>query len=214
LLVDHSGATEISFGSQRPVLSEINQVATAFTPSNKIKSNAYIASFGSVVEKNVSAVDGLSASGAAPLDTALVSALDETALIKSGNKSESAAVVVITNGNSIGSPNSIIEQSNKQGKTPVYVVNVEGSKVTSAQNISNYQEIAKRTEAKYWSANSANISAVTQDVEQTLTPETKHNTADPYEDLFIIASLISCVLTVKTYRNRRHGLLQRNLEGK
>lgn len=214
LVVDHSGATEISFGNQGPVLPEINQVATAFTSSNRINSNAFVASFGSVTEKNVSAVDSLSASGNAPLDTALSNALDQTAIIKSGNKSESAAVVVITNGNSVGSVQSVVEQSNQQGKTPVYVVNVEGSKVTSAQNISSFEQIAKRTDGKYWSANSANISAVTSDVEQTLTPEHKHNNADPYQDMFILAALIGGVLTVKTYRNRRHGLLQRNIEGK
>lgn len=214
VVIDHSGATGLSVGGQKPVLSEINQVASAFTPNNRISSEAFVASFGGVVETQVSKVDSLSPSGYAPLDVAVNEALDQTAVVKNGDKLKNTAVVVITNGNTIGSPNVVISQSNKQDKTPVYIVDVEATKGTSIQDASSYRSISTRTGAKYWTANDTNINTVTSEVEQALISEHQQTRNNPNKVLDIFVALASGLIGVKEYRQRRRGHIQRNLGGK
>ena len=218
VVVDHSGATGLRIGSAQPIAPEIDQIADDFVSNSHIVSNAFVASFSSVTETNVSKVDSMAPSGDAPLDTALVSALNATGLDKEGKKTKSDSVVVITNGNYIGSPSAVISESKAQGYTPVYVVNVEGAQATSTQYISEYEQIVSGTKAKhpYWNANSKNINTVAQEVENTLTPaEHEQNKSNPNRNLFIFGALFSGLAFTQAFRSRRRGVVQsNNVEGK
>jgi len=218
VVVDHSGATGLKIGDAKPLAPEIDQIANDFVSNSHIVSNAFVASFSSVTETNVSKVDSMTPSGDAPLDTALENALNVTGLDEQGKKTKSAAVVVITNGNYIGSPSAVISESKAQGYTPVYVVNVEGAQATSSQYISDYKQIVSGTKAKhaYWNANSQNINTVAAEVENTLTPAVhEQSKSNPNQDLFIIGALFSGLAFVQAFRSRRRGVVQsNNREGK
>jgi hypothetical protein len=214
VVVDHSGATGLSIDGSAPVLPTINKLASAFVSSHVINSEAFVASFNSVTEAKVSNVNSMTVSGYAPLEAALSNAFERTALIKNGNKSKDAAVVVITNGNTIGSSQAINAESKKQGNTPVYIVNVEGSKTTSPQDVSEFKTISKETHAKFWAANETNVNTVVSEVEKALTPEHKISQMNPDKDLLVFGSLISLLIAFKAFTSKRRGLLQRNIEGK
>ena len=214
VVIDHSGATGLNIGGEAPVLPYINKLADSFTSSNTVNSEAFVASFNGVTETKVSNVSSLSVSGFAPLEAAVSNALEQTALIKNGNKSNGAAVVVLTNGNNIGNPQTIKSESLAQGKTPVYVVNVEGANTTSPQLVSEFKSIASETNAKYWSANETNTNEVVKEIENTLSPEHRSNKANPYQDFLLFISGVAGLSGFRAYRSRRQGLLQRNIEGK
>lgn len=214
VVVDHSGGTKIRVDGQNPVLPEINHVAKAFTSSDRITSTAFVGGSNGVTETKISKIDSIAAYADAPLDVAVNSALDQTALIKNGNKKRDAAIVVITNGNTIGSTAAVISKSTSQNKTPVYIVNVESSNTTSPENISSYKTIAKDTGAKYWSAESININTITKDVEQTLSPENKPTKINPNKGLDVFVALAAGLISVKEYRQRKRGQIKRNLRGK
>lgn len=205
LVVDYSGATGVGEPGSRPV-DTTNKVVDIFADRNDddFSVQAYVAHAGGVTSREPDTVDNLTPFGRAPLDQALTHALDSvtTEVIPSDDDEKNAAIVVVTNGNSIGGVNSVVSRADKQGaNASVYVVNVKDT-ITEKQQ-ADLEAIATKTGGQYWTeqeATTENISSIIEDLEppkQELEPS--HGVAER-----ILAGLVSAGLLVTAVRARRN----------
>jgi len=175
VVVDHSGATGLDIGG-KPVISEIDQVVNQFTNAKGMNVEAIVASSGSLKTVQIDKVAGSIASGPADMPSATSLALSRAAEVPPANDGKkfkaNAGVLVITNGNAIGSSKAVARQAEQQYgaskvATPVFIVNVEGDKA-GEDVTSELQKIASETGANYWSADKGNLDKVAEDVRSTI----------------------------------------------
>lgn len=174
IVVDHSGATNIAIEGE-PVVMQINKVVAEFDDS-KLTTNVTVARSGTQKTVPISEVSQDLPFGDANMQEATSLALSRTAKVmpvSEGDKlKRNAGVLVITNGNTIGDPLTVVTEAVSQYggelKTPVFIVNVEGDKA-GPQITEDLQMIAKASDAKYWDAEKSNLQTVVSDVRETIT---------------------------------------------
>ncbi|GAC1391504.1 MAG: hypothetical protein NVSMB46_04270 [Candidatus Saccharimonadales bacterium] len=208
IVVDHSGATNFN-AAGLPASKQINSIAAKFNKTGDVVTNAIIASSGYVKSSKVENVSLDTPFGDAPLDQAANLALSNTAKEKNyfniTHKNSNAAVLVLTNGNDFGNKDAIIKASQEQGKTPVFIVNVEGDDVSSNQNTADFRAIAKQTNGEYWNAHQDNIGYVSNAVRNAIVPHEvgNKNPNNNIEELYLMELALGLgALCVSAYSNR------------
>lgn len=165
VVIDHSGATGIG---DRPIES-INDIALELVDED-IDTSAVVASSG--VER-IMPLDEIIQNqpfGDARMDRAAATAIDRSTEIQReiiGSETErSIGIVAITNGNTLGDPQHVIERA-EESNIPIFVVNVEG-KDAPANVASELESIAEGTDGKYFEAEAANAEEIAQEVDDVL----------------------------------------------
>jgi hypothetical protein len=154
VVVDRSGATNLSAHGQ-PVLGEINDIVGQLQGIKHATAQAEVAQYGGVIKTSLDQVKTIRAVGDAPLAAATGTALD--------NAAPKGAVVVVTYGNSVGTPDAILSKEPKaKSKVPVFVVNVEKA---GSPHTAELRAVAHATHGQYWDASRSNVSQVTQAVQ-------------------------------------------------
>ncbi|HTB48939.1 MAG TPA: hypothetical protein VK712_02555 [Verrucomicrobiae bacterium] len=163
VVVDRSGATALALDG-KPVIGQIDGLVTQLHGLQHVTAQAEVASFGGVSQPEpLKDVKATQATGDAPLGEATGIALGRAGL---GASKHDAAVVVLTNGNSIGSPKDIASQEAKAHEsTPIFIVNVEGA---GSSATSDLRAIAQETGGRYWDAHNSSVKTIAQDVQSSL----------------------------------------------
>lgn len=204
IVVDHSGATGL--GDRKP-LNQINTLASKFVQGAP-DSQAVVARAGEVRILTPAEVAKDIPFGDAPLEQAYQTATDNNNRLRVAAfddfKKKSIGTLVLTYGNSIGNPATIIETAKAQG-SPVYVVNVTSAAKGQA-NTKPLQEIAEKTDGKYWDGTTADpndvLKTVTDGLVSRSAPEVKKNTDVPGR----VKSVLPFILAVPIIRAwRRRG---------
>jgi len=154
VVVDRSGATNLSAHGQ-PVVGEINDIVSQLQGIKHATAKAEVAQYGGVAQKNLDQVKTIPAVGDAPLPEATGTALD--------NAAPKGAVVVVTYGNSVGTPDAVLSKEPKtKSKVPVFIVNVEKA---GSPHTAELRAVAHKTGGQYWDASRSNVTQVTQAVQ-------------------------------------------------
>ncbi len=169
VVVDRSGATAFSgpdANAQAPN-QQIDRIAGIFTEEDGIKTEGFVAVAGEVRPTRVDQLNSVSPSGDAPIGQALTVAMGRIGeqRAKAGAIAPKSAIVVTTNGNTLGDPATIAAAA-KANNTPVYVVNVEGASDPTA--VTQLQEVAKQTGGQYWDVNSQNTDKMRGTIQKKL----------------------------------------------
>ncbi|HSW85512.1 MAG TPA: hypothetical protein VLF79_02785 [Candidatus Saccharimonadales bacterium] len=187
VVVDRSGGTLTVDNGQPASLAD--KLISQLQDIKHVDPHAQVANYGLVQSTSLEQAIKIPPSGDADLAQATTTAL--------GNAQPKGAVVVITNGNSIGSPNSVKEESTN---TPIFIMNVQksGSSATS-----NLRAIAHETGGKYWDAYHSDAGSAVSDIQRAVTPAEVKKPAEGSTDWGIIAlSGILMVATAGLYRGR------------
>lgn len=177
LVIDHSGATALGSPS---TLEKINGIANQFV-DRKIDSEAVVSRSGEVRIVKTSDVSKDFAFGDALLDQALQTALDNTQRARDAEagtvaSDKKAAIVVVTNGNSIGEPEGVVAKAKAAG-TVINIVNVEpdaSNKVPSSKATSDkLKAIVTQTSGTYWDSANADPTKIREKIVSTLHSDKK-----------------------------------------
>lgn len=208
ITIDHSGATELGIN---PAAGEISKLSQEFANANQVNATAFVAGSGEVKTMKPSKVTADQPFGDAPLVQATESALDAAKLNRAkattSGTHQSAAVLAITNGNSLGDSTAIIAQAQAES-VPVYTVNVE-AKPTDQSTTQDLQHIAAATKGEYWDINAGNINQVGPKIKAALAPEQVKDKQSSSNRLpiRIFTSVVSAGALAIGYRKRRLSTL-------
>jgi len=179
IVIDHSGATGLAIGD-KPVVSQINSIVSQFVDVDNLKVEAIVSSAGTETPMRIKKVSSSEPFGVADLPSAMDMALSRASELapvqENGESKASAGVLLITNGNTGGKPKAVLAKA-KQNlhesgvTTPIFVVNVEGSKASRTVT-EDLKTIAEKTGAQYWAADIDNLSSVAEDVRKTVIADT------------------------------------------
>lgn len=206
VVVDHSGATQLDFGA-KPAVEQVDGLVRAIG-DRKVKGEALVAGSGTVRSFTFAKVSKDKPFGDAPLSQATGLALDRAARVDASNSTSTKAnsgVVVITNGNTIGSSQHLTKTA-RDNETPIFIVNVEKQGKNNPKKVADLQQIARHTHGRYWAANELNVDKVIKEVTNTLAPETP--TAEvPGKDLLKILGGLSLIAGIGYFRRRKNYAL-------
>ena len=205
IAVDHSGQTT-NPRTGEPTITIINKVLQQFD-TKQVNSRAFVSHLGKVdstsrLETVIKETDTI---GVSDLDTATSQALDATSDIYAVNgplgRKRSAAVVVITNNQSIGEPKRLIKQATQYG-TPIFVVNVPG-KNSQAATSGDLKMVASATGAKYWEITNKtpNIATV---VEANVTGYNSNDSSTGDKNLLRLLSVMTGLGSIAAFRKTRY----------
>ncbi len=176
IVIDHSGATAIG---EPAAVTAINAVAERFAGA-KFATEAVVARSGEVRIIKTGDVSHDAPFGDAQLDQAVQTALDNVQRAREQGKlkpqEKTAGTLVVTNGNSIGNPATVIDRAKAEGAS-VSIVNVE--KDSAGATVSDLQKIAADTGGTYWNSADADPAKIYNKIAPTVTPgrtEEKHPT--------------------------------------
>lgn len=158
VVVDHSGATGLSFGDRIPANEQINTIAGQFIDEDT-KGEALIASGGNIRSTAIANIPKYEPFGGAPLRQATKLALD---------KSQNSNVLVITNGNSVGNTEALIKKA-KRKDVKVFVANIEADSQATTE-LKAEKQLAEATGAKFWTVKQDNFDNVAKSVGDTISP--------------------------------------------
>lgn len=190
-------------GNISTLTSELDQTGdVAVQPTSKISSIApfYSGSMADGVNKALSI--GYSDS----------TGIQSNSLNSKSNSAHASGVLVLTNNAAIGTPGLVIDQAEKDGKEPVFVVN---SNPVDPTTTSGLQEIAKKTGGHYWAATGSNSANIANTVEASIKPDSQLVVYDrDFSKIFVIVSGLGLMATSYLfYRNKSDYAKRRNLRG-
>jgi hypothetical protein len=203
VVVDRSGATNLSAHGE-PVLGEINDIVDQMQSIKHATAQAEVAQYGGVTKTSLDKVKTVRAVGDAPLASATATALD--------NAAPKGAVVVLTYGNSIGTPDAVLsKEAETKSKVPVFVVNVEKA---GSSNTAELRTVAHKTGGQYWDASRSNITSVTRDVQKTVSATHQEKPAEkPADWTDRIFGGIALAAALGYFRKRRSYTLGKGPKG-
>ncbi len=212
IVVDHSGATTISETNKKPAVETIDSTVKLFADSNLFNAKAVVSSEGEQTPMKLTEVSGKEAFGAANLNAAANLAFNSIKESQAKNIDKSgkptAGIVVLTNGNDIGNPDSILAKTDQKigatsVQTPLFVFNVADK--TNNQIEKNLKVIAKKSGGRYWDIKSAKPGTFTQDINKLLAdgaPEQENNGQDKLIQKSIGGLLLAGVIGLGVSRRR------------
>ena len=166
IVIDHSGPT-VNAVHGKPTYDEINSVASQFAADKEAEANAIVTNVGSYTRMSVTDAIKAPALGDQDMSHATSLALQNAAQlnIQVGATKRNAAVVVITNGDSIGTKDAVekaaaINTDQGQSHTPVFIVNAQGKDTKSPQVVKDLAGIAAATGGQYWDGDPSNLDLV------------------------------------------------------
>ncbi len=204
--VDDSGAT-------RPVIGQIREVVAQF---NNTDAEAIVGNTGQVISMSsrkfgpfTETTDGAPA-GEAPLSQQVSLALNRVAESNTKNGKDDGRIVLVTNGNRVGSIKALAEQAKLQ-HTAIYPVNVE-RKGTPHSLIDQLKQLADETGGQFRDANSQNFERVAKDVKATTAPE-QAPTPQPDRWPERFSGILALFGAGLVYKNRKRMPTGRNAKG-
>ncbi|MBC7708094.1 hypothetical protein H7Y63_02640 [Polaromonas sp.] len=207
IAVDHSGQTSHPREGE-PTIGAINDVLGQFD-GKRAHVRTFVSRLGVVEETSRldSVIKETNTIGASDLETATKRSLDATTDIYAvngpGGRKRSTAVVVITNGQSVGDPNTLIPQANLD-KTPIYVVNVP-SKTSRPETIEGLKATAAATGGQYWEVTDK-MPDVAKTVENSVTGYVSKGSESGNKRLLKIFSLLTGLGTAAAFSKTRYPL--------
>lgn len=209
VVIDASGATA-SADNGKPA-QDIYNYAYAIDGESKVKTEAYISSGGSFQQGTIDMLTIDTPQGGGDLPAAATSALNGSNTVKAealnGESNQAVGIVVLTNGNTIGDPNDIINKA-QPTKTPVYVVNVE-TKVRDQAKNEALKVIAEQTGGQYWTVADTNPEEVAGKVADNLkqvTTREKH-AKQPNWPLRLVSLATLALIPLAARRRRREPVM-------
>lgn len=201
IVADASAATAILDGGEPA--KQINIFAQAIEDQDSIETEALITRLGTVTIGTVEQISQEAPSGASVMDQATQTAIDQAMKVKSesisGESQKNVGVVVLTNGNSIGAPESIVAKA-QLTQTPVYVVNVEQGE-GNPQTIEALKSVATQTGGQYWTSAEADPTVAAEQVASNLNSIKTEDKQEKQPNWPMrIASLASLVIGPLAYR--------------
>lgn len=222
LVVDHSGATAFEASDKKTLVSKVDAVVGQFVDNKSFKTQAIVASSGNEVLMNTTNVASSEPFGPADLGAATGLALNTAGEVQSKHIDRSgkpsAAVLVVTNGNDIGTPKGVLgESTQKIGatrvNTPVFVFNV--AEKTNPVTEKNLRAIAKNTNATYWNGASKDLKEIPTVVEKKLA-NSKATEQQANQQSKLAPKILGGVALLgvgAAYLSRRQRLFGRGLDG-
>lgn len=171
-----------SFGDNS--VGQINKIAEGVAASKSLKLHVYIGQGDSDLLKNVNQLNQEPygpVAVAGTVDKAIGSAYSNSVPVSSnglgeGNK-RNAGVFVVTDDNSAGQVNGVVEKAKQNGNIPIFIANVGSDKDQTAQDL---KDIAKQTGGQYWHA-TGNPQQISSAIRQEVVPRPiaiKKNSSD------------------------------------
>ncbi|HXR49853.1 MAG TPA: hypothetical protein VN778_02400, partial [Verrucomicrobiae bacterium] len=148
--------------------------------------------------------------GEAPLSQQVSLALNKVAESNTKNHKADGRIVIITNGNRVGSINDLAASATQQ-HTAIYTVNVE-RKGTPRNLVGQLEKLSRETGGQFWSANSHNLSSVAKGVKETTSPD-QARLPQPDRWPERISGLLALFGAGIVYRNRKRLPTGKNSKG-
>ncbi|MBI5357287.1 VWA domain-containing protein [Candidatus Saccharibacteria bacterium] len=144
MVVDRSGGTraEVSDGT---AADSVNEILEEFASHNETSADVFVAQGGRVSKANYQKViNEVRPIGGAPMQDAVEQAISNVASTKLEGDNTKNAVVVLTNGNSFGEPDSVIRKARK-ADVSVFIKNIDASSSDSK----SMNKISEKTGGQY-----------------------------------------------------------------
>jgi hypothetical protein len=227
LVIDHSGLT-VGIPSDSPpipdALPEINKVQSAFITSDTINSHAFVGSDSGFSEVPIQQINSIAPGGQSGLENnkangdpgAVLEAIQAAAASKNSYDSKNAAVVVITDGDELGtSATQVINESANNEHIPMYILNVMSPENTGTPTVDSFMAIANQTRGLYIDVNSStNLSPIVSRIESSLGDGTEQSSDIAYVALLFAFFGVAGEASRQIYNRQKRGLIKRNLGGK
>jgi hypothetical protein len=206
LVVDDSGAVE-------SVLPQVQEIVSQFDTTNN---QTIVGNVGSPVQMKANTFTSWSNSGAgspagaAPLSEQVSLAFNQLVQSDSQTEPTKSALVIVTNGNSIGNLAQIENQAAKENVV-VDPINVE-RKGTSPGLVKGLENLAGDTDGKFYDVNASNLSHVAKSVRANIVPN-QLPAPDQDQVPLLIGSFALMFAGKVMYSNRRKYLTAKDYKG-
>lgn len=180
MVVDRSGGTRAEASEGDTAADSVNNILEEFASHDETSADVFVAQGGRVSKANYQKViNEVRPIGGAPMQDAVEQAISNVASTKLEGDNTRNAVVVLTNGNSFGEPDSVIRKAEK-ADVSVFIKNIDASSSDSkAMN-----KISEKTGGQYMTESDdpeelyEQVKDKSSGQELRQAPDSKHNTPE------------------------------------